>query len=31
MLKIAYSPVYRYELPTGHRFPMGKYESLPNS
>ncbi len=29
MLKIAYSPVYKYELPDGHRFPMIKYELLP--
>ena len=29
MLKIAYSPVYKYELPDGHRFPMAKYELLP--
>lgn len=29
MLKIAWSPVYRYELPEGHRFPMLKYELLP--
>lgn len=29
MLKIAFSPVYRYELPVGHRFPMAKYELLP--
>ncbi|MDX1913921.1 MAG: histone deacetylase [Saprospiraceae bacterium] len=29
MLKIAFSPVYRYELPEGHRFPMAKYELLP--
>ncbi len=29
MLKIAYSPVYKYELPDGHRFPMAKYEVLP--
>lgn len=28
MLRIAYSPVYRYELPDGHRFPMAKYEVL---
>lgn len=28
MLKIAYSPVYKYELPDGHRFPMAKYELL---
>ena len=29
MLKIAYSPVYKYSLPDGHRFPMIKYELLP--
>lgn len=29
MLKIAYSPVYKYELPDGHRFPMIKYELIP--
>jgi acetoin utilization deacetylase AcuC-like enzyme len=29
MLKIAYSPVYRYALPEGHRFPMNKYELIP--
>jgi len=29
MLKIAYSPIYKYELPDGHRFPMVKYELLP--
>lgn len=29
MLKIAYSPIYKYELPNGHRFPMEKYELLP--
>jgi acetoin utilization deacetylase AcuC-like enzyme len=28
MLKIAYSPIYRYELPEGHRFPMVKYELI---
>lgn len=28
MLKIAHSPVYRYELPEGHRFPMVKYELI---
>ncbi|MFM8487997.1 MAG: histone deacetylase, partial [Bacteroidota bacterium] len=28
MLKVSYSPVYRYELPEGHRFPMVKYELL---
>lgn len=29
MLKIAYSPIYKYQLPDGHRFPMAKYELLP--
>lgn len=29
MLKIAYAPVYKYELPPGHRFPMEKYDLLP--
>jgi len=29
MLKIAFSPVYKYELPEGHRFPMEKYDLLP--
>ncbi len=29
MLKIAWSPIYKYELPEGHRFPMIKYELLP--
>lgn len=29
MIKIAYSPVYKYELPEGHRFPMIKYELIP--
>lgn len=29
MIKIAFSPVYKYELPEGHRFPMIKYELLP--
>ncbi|MBX2840316.1 MAG: histone deacetylase [Flammeovirgaceae bacterium] len=29
MLKIAYSPVYSLPLPVGHRFPMIKYELLP--
>lgn len=29
MLKIAYSPIYKYELPEGHRFPMMKYELIP--
>ena len=29
MLKIAYSPIYKYQVPEGHRFPMEKYELLP--
>jgi acetoin utilization deacetylase AcuC-like enzyme len=29
MIKIAYSPIYKYLLPEGHRFPMVKYELLP--
>jgi len=29
MLKIAYAPVYRHPLPDNHRFPMEKYELLP--
>ncbi|MEL6355631.1 MAG: histone deacetylase, partial [Bacteroidota bacterium] len=29
MLPIAFSPIYKYELPKGHRFPMDKYELLP--
>lgn len=29
MVKIAFSPIYKYELPRGHRFPMDKYELLP--
>ncbi|MFN0034209.1 MAG: hypothetical protein ACKVUS_04020 [Saprospiraceae bacterium] len=29
MLKIAFSPIYKYELPEGHRFLMAKYELLP--
>ena len=29
MLKIAYSEIYKYNLPEGHRFPMEKYELLP--
>ena len=29
MLKIAFSPIYKYELPEGHRFPMLKYELIP--
>jgi acetoin utilization deacetylase AcuC-like enzyme len=29
MLKIAFSPIYKYQLPEKHRFPMVKYELLP--
>ncbi len=29
MLKIAYHPIYKHPLPAGHRFPMAKYELLP--
>ncbi len=29
MLRIAFHPIYKYELPEGHRFPMIKYELLP--
>ncbi len=29
MLKIAFSPIYKYKLPENHRFPMMKYELLP--
>ncbi|MGB0932208.1 MAG: histone deacetylase, partial [Chitinophagales bacterium] len=29
MLKIAYSPIYAHPLPANHRFPMAKYELLP--
>lgn len=29
MVRIAWSPVYKYELPEGHRFPMAKYELIP--
>jgi len=28
-MRIAYSPIYRYELPPKHRFPMDKYTLLP--
>jgi len=30
MLKVAWSPTYRYVLPEGHRFPMEKYDILPD-
>lgn len=29
MLKVAFHPIYKYPLPKGHRFPMEKYELLP--
>ena len=29
MLKIAYHPIYKPHLPDGHRFPMEKYDLLP--
>ena len=29
MLKIAYHPIYSHELPASHRFPMEKYDLLP--
>lgn len=29
MLKIAWSPVYAHPLPEGHRFPMEKYDLIP--
>jgi len=29
MLAIAYDPQYRHPLPEGHRFPMAKYELIP--
>ncbi|WP_066223288.1 histone deacetylase family protein [Formosa haliotis] len=29
MLKIAYHPIYNHPLPKGHRFPMEKYDLLP--
>lgn len=29
MLKIAFSPIYKYQLPEKHRFPMVKYELVP--
>lgn len=28
-MKVAFSPIYKYELPDGHRFPMIKYDLLP--
>jgi acetoin utilization deacetylase AcuC-like enzyme len=29
ILKIAYDPIYAHPLPEGHRFPMLKYELIP--
>ena len=29
LLKIAYCPIYAHPLPEGHRFPMLKYELIP--
>lgn len=29
MLKIAFHPIYKHSLPEGHRFPMEKYDLLP--
>jgi acetoin utilization deacetylase AcuC-like enzyme len=29
LLKIAYDPIYAHPLPAGHRFPMLKYELIP--
>ena len=29
MLKIAFHPIYKHPLPKGHRFPMEKYDLLP--
>ncbi|OZV71161.1 histone deacetylase family protein [Winogradskyella aurantia] len=29
MLKIAFNPIYKHPLPKGHRFPMEKYDLLP--
>ena len=29
MLKIAFDPIYKHPLPEGHRFPMLKYELIP--
>lgn len=29
MIKIAHHPIYKYPLPEGHRFPMDKYDLVP--
>ena len=31
MLKIAFDPIYKHQLKIGHRFPMEKYELIPES
>ena len=31
MLKIAFDPIYKHQLKIGHRFPMEKYELLPEN
>jgi acetoin utilization deacetylase AcuC-like enzyme len=31
MLKIAWSPLYHHPVPEGHRFPMSKYELIPEA
>lgn len=31
MLKIAWSPLYNHPVPEGHRFPMSKYELIPET
>ncbi len=29
MIPIAFHPIYKHPLPEGHRFPMQKYDLLP--
>jgi acetoin utilization deacetylase AcuC-like enzyme len=29
LLKIAFHPIYKHPLPSGHKFPMDKYDLLP--
>ena len=29
MLKVAYTPIFKYEVPERHRFPMQKYTLIP--
>ena len=31
MLKIAFDPIYKHQLKIGHRFPMEKYELIPEN